>query len=104
MPSLTECNTLRDRRAGLFLKSLGTSPARSIMHLPIVARRPLRATSSKTTSVSWTVSIVSTAVVPLTSSSVVANRVATRSVSAVCAASIGHTRVRSHSISFRSSA
>ena len=74
------------------------------MHLPIVARSPLSATLSNTTSVSWTVSIVSTAVVPLASSSVVARRVAARSVAGECAASIGHTRVRSHSISGRSSA
>ena len=39
--------------------------SQSIMHLPIVARRPLSATASNTASVSCTVSIVSTAVVPL---------------------------------------
>jgi hypothetical protein len=54
--------------------------------------------------VSCTVSIVRTVVVPLDRSSVVASRAAARSVSAVCAASIGHTRVRSQSISARSSA
>ena len=50
------------------------------MHLPIVARSPLSATASNTTSVSCTVSIVSTAVVPLARSSVVASRAAARSV------------------------
>ena len=74
------------------------------MHLPIVARRPLSATASNTTSVSCTVSIVSTEVVPLQSSSVVASRAAARSDAGVCAASIGQTRVRSQSISARSSA
>ena len=74
------------------------------MHLPIVARRPLAAISSKTTSVSCTVSIVSTVVVPLDSSSAAASRAAARSVLAVCAASIGQTRVRSQAINGRSSA
>ncbi len=69
------------------------------MHLPMVARSPLSATASNTTSVSCTVSIVSTAVVPLASSSVVASRAAARSDSGECAASIGHTRCRSQSIS-----
>ncbi len=77
----------------------GTSASKSIMHLPIVARSPLSATASNTTSVSCTVSIVSTDVVPLHSSSVVASRAAARSDSGVCAASIGHTRDRSQSIS-----
>ena len=63
------------------------------MHLPIVARRPLSATASNTTSVSCTVSIVSTASCRSSSSSVVASRAAARSVAGVCAASIGHTRV-----------
>ena len=74
------------------------------MHLPIVARKPLAATASNTTSVSCTVSIVSTDVVPLHRSSVVARRAAARSESGVCAASIGQTRVRSQSINERSSA
>ena len=71
----------------------------SIMHLPIVARMPLSATASNTASVSCTVSIVSTVVVPLESSSVVASRAAARSDAGVCAASIGQMRVRSQSIS-----
>ena len=62
---------------------LGTSASKSIMHLPIVARRPLSATASNTTSVSCTVSIVNTVVVPLHSSSVVARRAAMRSDSGV---------------------
>ena len=74
------------------------------MHLPIAARRPLVCTSSNTTSVSCTVSIVNTAVVPLVRSSVAPSRAAARRVPGVCAASIGHTRVRSQSISGRSSA
>ena len=74
------------------------------MHLPIVARMPLAATASNTASVSCTVSIVSTAVVPLESSSVVASCAAARSVAGVCAASIGQMRVRSHCISGMSSA
>ena len=74
------------------------------MHLPMVARSPLSATASNTTSVSCTVSIVRTAVVPLVRSSVVASRAAARSDSGECAASIGHTRSRSQSISGRSSA
>ena len=48
--------------------------------------------------------MVSTVVVPLDSSSVVASVAAIFSVAGVCAASIGHTRVRSQSISRRSSA
>ena len=74
------------------------------MHLPMVARMPLAATVSNTTSVSCTVSIVNTVVVPLDSNSVVARRVAARRVSGRCAASMGQTRVRSQSISGRSSA
>ena len=74
------------------------------MHLPIVARSPLSATASNTASVSCTVSIVNTAVVPLDSSSSAASRAAARSDAGVCAASIGQTRLRSQSISGRSSA
>ena len=74
------------------------------MHLPIVARSPLSATASNTASVSCTVSIVSTEVVPLQSSSVAASRAAARRLCGVCAASIGQTRRRSQSISGRSSA
>ena len=62
------------------------------------------AAASNTTSVSCTVSIVSTDVVPLDNSSVVASRTAARNEAGVCAASISQTRVRSHSISGRSSA
>ena len=86
------------------LRRLGTSASESIMHLPIVARRPLSATASNTTSVSCTVSIVRTAVVPLDRSSVAASRAAARRVVGVCAASMGRIRVRSQSISGRSSA
>ena len=52
----------------------GTSSSASIRHLPIVARRPLDAISSQTTSVSCTVSIVRTVVVPPRSSSHAARR------------------------------
>jgi hypothetical protein len=74
------------------------------MHLPIVARMPLAAAASNTASVSCTVSMVSTVVVPEASSSAMPRRAAARSVAGVCAASIGHTRVRSQSINGRSSA
>ena len=67
-------------------------------------RRPVSASVSKTTSVSCTVSIVSTVVVPVRSSSAAASRADARSVVGVCAASIGHTRRRSHSSSGMSSA
>ena len=82
----------------------GASAASSIMHLPIVARRPERAISSKTTSVSCTVSIVRIDVVPPRSSSQAARRADARSEASVCAASSGQTRVRSQSIRLRSSA
>ena len=82
----------------------GTSSPESIMHLPMVARMPASAAASNTTSVSCTVSIVSTVVVPQASSSAMPIRAAARSVEGVCAASIGQMRVRSQSISVRSSA
>ena len=50
------------------------------MHLPTVARSPISASVSKTTSVSCTVSIVRAVVVPESSSSAAASRVAARSV------------------------
>ena len=78
--------------------------AESIMHFPTVARMPLAASVSNTTSVSCTVSIVSTVVVPERSSSAAARRVAARSVAGVCAASSGQTRRRSQSSSGKSSA
>ena len=74
------------------------------MHLPTVARSPISASVSNTTSVSCTVSIVSTVVVPESSSSAAASRAAARSVDGVCAASIGQIRRRSHSSSGMSSA
>ena len=74
------------------------------MHLPTVARSPISASVSNTTSVSCTVSIVSTVVVPDSSSSAAASRADARSVAGVCAASIGQTRRRSHSSSGMSSA
>ena len=56
----------------------GAAPARrsaaSIRHLPTTARRPVGASASKTASVSCTVSIVSTVVVPPSSSSAAARR------------------------------
>jgi hypothetical protein len=85
-------------------RRFGTCASKSIMHLPIVARRPISSTASNTASVSCTVSIVSTVVVPLHSSSVAASRAAARSEAGVCAASIGQTRDRSQSIRARSSA
>jgi hypothetical protein len=72
--------------------------------LPIVARSPLSATASNTASVSCTVSIVNTEVVPLQRSSVAASRAAARRLWRVWAASIGQTRRRNQSISGRSSA
>ena len=66
--------------------------------------RPHAASSSSTASVSCTVSIVSTVVVPERSSSAAASWVAARSVAAVWAASSGQTRSRSQSSSGRSSA
>ena len=105
VPARADRDALVDRSCRVSsCRRFGTCASKSIMHLPIVARRPLSATASNTTSVSCTVSIVSTAVVPLHSSSVVASRAAARSDSGVCAASIGQTRVRSQSISARSSA
>ena len=92
LSSIDACAVSRSR-AGV------PSAAASIMHLPMVARMPLSATASNTASVSCTVSIVSTVVVPLDRSSVVARRTAARSDAGVCAASISHTRVRSQSIS-----
>ena len=74
------------------------------MHLPTVARSPTSARVSNTTSVSCTVSIVSTDVVPVRSSSAAARRTEARSVDGVCAASIGQTRSFSHSSSGMSSA
>ena len=74
------------------------------MHLPTVARSPVSASASNTTSVSCTVSIVRTQVVPVRSSSAAASRAEARSVAGVCAASIGHTRRRSQSSSGMSSA
>ncbi len=74
------------------------------MHLPTVARSPISASVSNTTSVSCTVSIVSAVVVPESSSSAAASRAEARSVAGVCAASIGQTRRRSHSSSGMSSA
>ena len=82
----------------------GASPPSSIRHLPTVARMPVGAMASSTASVSCTVSIVSTVVVPVRSSSWTASRVEAASVAGVCAASSGHTRCLSHSSSGRSSA
>ncbi len=70
----------------------------------MVARNPLCAISSQTTSVSCTVSIVSTAVVPPSSSSQAARRADARRDAGVWAASSGQMRVRSQSMSTRSSA
>jgi hypothetical protein len=74
------------------------------MHLPIVARSPEAAIVSQTTSVSCTVSIVSTVVVPVRSSSAAARRAEAASEVAVWAASIGHTRRFSQSSRRKSSA
>ena len=52
----------------------GASPPSSIRHLPTVARMPVGAMASSTASVSCTVSIVSTVVVPVRSSSWTASR------------------------------
>ena len=82
----------------------GTAASASIMHLPTTARRPIGSSASNTASVSCTVSIVSTVVVPLWSSSDAAYRADAASDAAVCAASIGQIRVLSQSSSARSSA
>ena len=82
----------------------GASSAESIMHLPTTARSPADASASKTTSVSWTVSIVRTVVVPDSSSSDAASSAEARSVDGLCAASIGQIRRCSHSSSGMSSA
>jgi hypothetical protein len=82
----------------------GASSAESIMHLPTTARSPIDDSDSNTTSVSWTVSIVSTVVVPESRSSDAASSADARSVEAVCAASIGQIRRFSHSSSGMSSA
>jgi hypothetical protein len=82
----------------------GASGAASIMHLPTHARSPSGASVSNTTSVSCTLSIVSTDVVPDSSSSAAASRTDARSVAGVCAASIGQIRRFSHSSSGMSSA
>ena len=82
----------------------GTSSSASIRHLPIVARRPLPAISSQ-----HHVGVVHglhgqdgrrAAAQQLAA----ASRAETRREDSVCAASSGHTRVRSQSISTRSSA
>ena len=85
-------------RTGCFSRA-GAASSLSIRHLPTVARRPLAASVSSTTSVPCTVSIVSTQVVPVRSSSCTASRVLTRSDASSCAASIGHTRWRSQASS-----
>ena len=90
-------------RTGCFSRA-GAASSLSIRHLPTVARRPLAASVSSTTSVPCTVSIVSTQVVPVRSSSCTASRVLTRSDASSCAASIGQTRCRSQASSARSSA
>ena len=74
------------------------------MHLPTTARSPTDDSDSNTTSVSWTVSIVSTVVVPESRSSDAASSADARSVDGVCAASIGQIRRFSHSSSGMSSA
>ena len=82
----------------------GAASSLSIRHLPTVARMPLVASVSSTTSVPCTVSIVSAQVVPVRRSSCTASRVLTRSDASSCAASIGHTRCRSQASNARSSA
>ena len=86
------------------IRRAGAASSASIMHFPTTARSPVDSRASKTASVSCTVSIVSTVVVPLISSSEAACRAAAASDAGVCAASIGHTRVFSQSSSARSSA
>ena len=74
------------------------------MHLPTTARMPVSASVSNTTSVSWTVSMVSTVVVPDRSNSAAASRVAACNVDGVCAASMGQTQRFNQSSSGMSSA
>ena len=74
------------------------------MHLPTTARSPMGSRAAKTESVSCTVSMVSTVVVPLISNSDAACLAAAARDAGVCAASIGHTRVFSQSSNARSSA
>ena len=82
----------------------GTARSASIMHLPTTARSPVGSRASNTASVSCTVSIVRTAVVPPSSNSDAASEAAAASDRGVCAASMGQMRVRSQSRSTRSSA
>ena len=70
------------RSTGASAPAAAPAPRRSesIMHLPTMARSPVSASVSNTTSVSCTVSIVRTEVVPVRSSSAAASRAEARSV------------------------
>ena len=95
--SSSDCVVASSRRAG-------TAVSASIMHLPTTARRPMGSSAANTASVSCTVSMVSTVVVPLINNSDAACRAAAASDAGVWAASMGHTRVFSHASNARSSA
>ena len=86
------------------LRRGGAAASLSIRHLPTVARRPLAASASSTTSVPCTVSIVSTLVVPVRRSSCTARRALIRKEVSSWAASIGQMRCRNQARSARSSA